>query len=103
ADYGLVIIDADTPSLKKLFISFIKEDILEEVSFKTISQSTESLEEAGYKAQVHIREINFFYLTDDFRERIVKNSNDQYDVLNQNISFTEAELLKEIENHPVRF
>src|SRR5690606_2160010 len=82
---------------------FIKEDILEEVSFKTISQSTEALEKAGYKAQVHIREINFFYLGNDFRERIVKNAMGQYEVLNQNLSFTEEELIKEIENHPERF
>lgn len=103
AEYGLVIIDADTPVLKKLFIPIIKEDILEEVSFKAISKTTETLEQAGYKAQVHIREINFFYLKDDFRERIVKNSKGQYEVLNQNISFTKEELLIEIENHPERF
>lgn len=103
AEYGLVIIDADTPVLKKLFIPIIKEDILEEVSFNAISNTTEALEKAGYKAQVHIREINFFYLKDNFRERIVKNNNGQYEVLNQNISFTKEELLKEIENHPERF
>ncbi len=103
SEYGLVIVDADTPALKKLFIPFIKEDILKEVSFNTISKTTEALEKAGYKAQVHIREINFFYLTDGFRERIVKNDQGQYEVLNQNISFTEDELLKEIENNPERF
>jgi bacillithiol biosynthesis cysteine-adding enzyme BshC len=103
AEYGLVIIDADTPALKKLFVPIIKEDILKEFSFNTISKTTEALEKAGYKAQVHIREINFFYLTDNFRERIVKNDKGQYEILNQNISFNEEELIKEIENHPERF
>jgi bacillithiol biosynthesis cysteine-adding enzyme BshC len=103
ADYGLVIIDADTPALKKLFAPIMMEDILKEVSYHTISKTTDALEKAGYKAQVHIREINFFYLGNDFRERIVKNAMGQYEVLNQNLSFTEDELIKEIENHPERF
>ncbi len=103
AEYGLIIIDADTPVLKKLFVPIIKEDILKNVSFNTISKTTEALEKEGYKAQVHIREINFFYLTDNFRERIIKNADGRYEVLNQNLLFTEEDLLKEIENHPERF
>lgn len=103
ANYGLVIINADTPSLKNLFVPIIKTDILEQISFKTIGKSTEALEKAGYKGQVHIREINFFYLTDQFRERIVKNDSNQFEVLNQNIFFTESELIEEIEQHPERF
>lgn len=101
--YGLVIIDADTPSLKQLFTPIIKEDILKEVSFNTISKSTEALERAGYKGQVHAREINFFYLMDDFRERIIKNEAGQFEVLNQNIVFSEEELTNEIDLHPERF
>ncbi len=102
-DYGLVIIDADTPDLKKLFSSIIKEDIIDNVSFNEINKSTRKLEQAGYKAQVHIREINFFYLGDNFRERIVENESGTFEILNQNISFTKTEILKEIENHPERF
>lgn len=101
--YGLVIIDGDDRLLKKLFSSVVKKDILQEISFNQINNSTEKLEEAGYKAQVHIREINFFYLTDNFRERIVKNEEGVYEVLNQNIFFSEAELIKEIDEFPERF
>jgi bacillithiol biosynthesis cysteine-adding enzyme BshC len=103
SEYGLVIIDADTQYLKQLFIPFIKEDILKEVSFETISKSTEALENIGYKGQVHAREINFFYLMDNFRERIIKNDAGQFEVLNQNIYFSEEELIKEIDSHPERF
>lgn len=103
ANQGLVIIDADTVELKKLFVPVIKEDILDEISFKTIGKSTEALEQAGYKAQVHVREINFFYLRDEFRERIVKNDAGLFEVIHQNISFTKDELIQEIEAHPERF
>jgi bacillithiol biosynthesis cysteine-adding enzyme BshC len=54
------------------------------------------------ETQVNSREINFFYLLDNFRERIVYEDG-KYQVLNSEIAFTEADLLTEIENHPERF
>jgi len=103
ATHGLVIIDADRPSLKKTFASYIKNDIIGQHSFREINRTTEALEKAGFEVQVHARNINFFYLTDEIRERIVQNSNGIYEVLHQDITFTEEELLKEIDLHPERF
>lgn len=102
-EYGLVIIDADSQGLKKLFSPLIKEDILQQVSFKEIEKSTALLDKAGYKAQVHIRDINFFYLTDSFRERIIPLEDGRFEVLNQNLFFSKKELLNEIDLHPERF
>ncbi|MGO3267541.1 MAG: bacillithiol biosynthesis protein BshC, partial [Sphingobacteriaceae bacterium] len=69
--YGLVILDADRPDLKKVFAPIIERDILQSNSFKAIQNTSNALIDQGFEAQVHAREINFFYLTDDFRERIV--------------------------------
>lgn len=102
-EYGLVIIDADKKELKNIFKPIIEEDILREKSFKAISNTTSLLEERGFSTQVHARECNFFYLTPEYRERIVKNEEGLYEVLHQNRFFTEEEIREEIANFPERF
>jgi len=101
--YGLVIMDADDASLKKHFASFIEQDILGEHSYRAIERTSAALKEAGFSTQVHAREINFFYLIDSFRERIVKLADGRYEVLHRGIFFTEAELRAEIHRQPERF
>lgn len=101
--FGLVIIDADRTALKKVFAPIIEKDILEEHSWHRIEETSKSLESAGYNTQVHAREINFFYLTDEFRERIVRTADGRFEVLHQNIFFTEDEIKQEIKQNPERF
>ncbi len=100
--YGLVIIDADDTELKKEFNEITLQDIIEQNSFKNIQQSSQDLSKLNIHAQVNPREINFFYLTDDLRERIVFEDG-KYSVLNTEISFSEDELKAEINNFPERF
>jgi bacillithiol biosynthesis cysteine-adding enzyme BshC len=101
-DYGLVILDADHIELKKQFSDIIQQDITRQNSYKNITSSIEKLASAGLQAQVHPREINFFYLQDELRERLVYE-NGQYHVLNTAISFSESQLNDEINSHPERF
>jgi len=100
--YGLVIIDADDHRFKQHFAPIIEQDIIEQNSFKNISATNEKLETLGIHIQVNPREINFFYLLDGLRERIVFEK-DCYQVLNSEISFSEAELKEEIKLYPERF
>jgi bacillithiol biosynthesis cysteine-adding enzyme BshC len=100
--HGLLIVDADDSRLKQEFAPIIEQDILEQNSFKHISESNAALQKLGVHTQVNPREINFFYLTDDLRERIVLHNN-RYEVLDTNISFTANELKQEISQHPERF
>lgn len=102
-NYGLVVIDADQVELKKLFIPIIKEDIVEQNSSREVEKTSKELSDAGFKTQVHGRDINFFYLKDNFRERIILNKEGNYEVLNQQRYFSKDELLKEIDKHPERF
>ena len=92
--YGLVIVDADSPVLKKLFAPIMEQDILTENSFKAIEATSKSLEELGYAPQVHAREINFFYLTDSLRERIVRTEDGRFEVLHQDLFFTRRSCAK---------
>ena len=100
--YGLVIIDADDARFKQRFAPIIEQDIVEQNSFKHITATNEDLQKLGVHIQVNPREINFFYLQDKSRERIVFE-NDAYHVLNTETRFTLAELKQEIAQHPERF
>ena len=69
--YGLVIIDANHPLLKKEFSEIIRSDIFEQNSFHQVT-ATNTLLEKQYPIQVNPREINFFYLSENTRSRIIK-------------------------------
>ncbi|MEN0050690.1 MAG: bacillithiol biosynthesis BshC, partial [Bacteroidota bacterium] len=56
----------------------------------------------GFGGQAYPREINFFYLADQIRSRIVLEE-ETYKVLDTDLSFTRAQMEQEIENHPERF
>jgi bacillithiol biosynthesis cysteine-adding enzyme BshC len=101
-DFGLVILDGDDKCLKTEFAEIIYDDITGQHSFKNISDATEKLKASGVEAQVNPREINFFYLTDGLRERIVLENN-SYTVLNTEIKFSADELRDELKDHPERF
>ncbi|MDB5030829.1 bacillithiol biosynthesis cysteine-adding enzyme BshC [Mucilaginibacter sp.] len=100
--HGLVIIDADNQRLKRQFAPIIQQDIIEQNSFKNITTTNEELIKLGVHIQVNPREINFFYLKESLRERLVFEDN-AYKVLNTELSFAEAELKQEIAVHPERF
>ncbi|MCX2475882.1 bacillithiol biosynthesis cysteine-adding enzyme BshC [Pedobacter sp. MC2016-05] len=100
--YGLVIVNADEPALKKIFASIIADDVRQHNSSKNIDSTSNQLEEKGYKTQVNGRDINFFYLKDDLRERLIFEDG-KYVVNHTDISFTEDELLAEIASNPERF
>ena len=101
---GLVIVDGDDGDLKRLFTPFIKQDVFEQTSFHKVSESVENLASVSdaYGIQVNPREINYFYLLDGIRERIVAQDG-RYLVNDTKIEFSKDELLAELENHPERF
>lgn len=100
AAYGLVIVDGDDVELKKLFIPYVEQELLNQSAIKEVEKSFPILND--YLIQVNPREINLFYILDDLRERIVFE-NDVYKVNHTPIQFTKEELLAELYAHPERF
>lgn len=100
--YGLVIINADDITLKQQFSSIIEQDIIGQHSSHLTEKTNTELLEKGYKTQVNGREINFFYLKENLRERIIEE-NGKYLVNHTEISFSKEQLIAEIKNHPERF
>jgi len=98
---GLVIIDGDDKLLKSIFAPIVKDELLNNTSYKNVIKTNELLQKS-YKIQVNPREINLFYLAEGLRERIIFEDN-IYKVNNTEIVFSEKEILDELKNHPKRF
>jgi bacillithiol biosynthesis cysteine-adding enzyme BshC len=102
-EHGLVVLDGDDARLKKKFSEIIKEEVLNSRAIEVLKSNVEFLE-TNYKAQAKPRDINFFYLGANYRERIVFNSSNlKFEVNNTSISFSRDEMVSEIESHPERF
>ena len=96
--YGLVVLDADSPNLKKEAIPLIKRDVLEQSNYPLIQNTNQGLGEV----QAYVRPINFFYLQKGSRNRIEQQGTD-FIVCNSDLKFSKEAMLSEIENHPERF
>jgi bacillithiol biosynthesis cysteine-adding enzyme BshC len=101
---GLVIIDGNDSELKRLFVPYIKDELVKQEAFTLVTETNKQLNSltTNYKIQVNPREINLFYLTKNLRERIVELDG-KYSVFGTDISWTQAEILKEVEDFPERF
>ncbi len=102
--YGLVILDGDDKDLKRLMLPYMKKDIFDQLTHLEAGKTAETLQQlpGNYKIQVQPREISYFYLSEDSRERIVE-SEGIYFVLNTEKEFSKEALLEELEAHPERF
>ena len=100
--YNLLIVLTDDVALKSSFKKHIENEILNQPSQELIQKEQDKLEKIGFKPQAHAREINFFYLQDGRRDRIVKDG-DEYKINGTTLSFTETEIKDEINSHPERF
>lgn len=102
--YGLVILDGNDPILKKLYIPYIKEELINQTAFEKVSKTNEKINALppNYKIQVNPREINLFYIIKNLRGRILETDG-VFGVLDTDIRWTKDELLAEVREHPERF
>ena len=99
---GWYTLDADNKELKEEFVDYIKDDILNNRANELAEDATSRLESAGYKGQIFPREINFFWMEDGIRERIV-NEGGKFNVLNTDLSFSSEEIEKLAVESPEKF
>lgn len=97
--YGLVSLDGDDRELKHLFASVMEDDIFNESASSIVHKTSEQLATMGYKTQITAREINFFYLENGLRERILK-VDDEFQVHNTDIRFSADEMREIIVQQP---
>jgi len=98
--YGLVIIDADNSQLKRQFIPYIKEELLQNTSYKKVRETLVQLKK--YPTQVNPREINLFYIEDNLRERILFEDG-VFKINNTKTTFSKNGFLELLETNPEKF
>ena len=95
------MIDGDDRGLKEQMKEIFADELKNNSLKKETHQSVENLTKKYGKVQVNPREINLFYLSET-RDRI-EFDGEKYNVLDRDISFTEEEILAELENYPEKF
>ena len=103
--YGLIIIDGNSNSLKRLFKEYIKSEIISNNCYDIVLNQISSLKtnyNSKFKPQVNPRLINLFYLIKNGRYRIEKKKN-EYILVGTDKKFSKNELINEIENFPENF
>jgi bacillithiol biosynthesis cysteine-adding enzyme BshC len=99
---GLLVIDADDDRLKRIFLPVMRQELALSPSFEIVQRSSDELAR-HYKVQVTPRPINLFYLDDQLRERIVREEDGTFRVLNTDLVFSRDVFIDILEKHPSRF
>ena len=99
-EYGLLVLDANSPILKKELSTIIKNEINEFSTYKNISESDAALKSKGIKPQAKIQEVNFFKLEKGQRLKINYSEN-KFFIANEEVS--KDQLLLDINNKPESF
>ena len=99
--YGLLVVDGDNSSLKKLFSPTLKKELLDQFSFDAVSKTSELLRKKGIKTQVNPRELNLFYIKKGLRSRIEKRGDSFY--INGVGERSTNEILAELDDAPEAF
>lgn len=96
-EYGLLLMDAADPELRKIESTFFKQMIekSEEVTTAVLAQQA-FIQKQGYKRMIEMEEdaCNLFYYMKDKRDRcLLKKCNEQYSGKNGELTFTKEQLL----------
>ncbi len=101
--YGLVIVDMDSPIAKQSCTAIFESELMRGFSKPIVENTVNRLDEAGFKQQAHIRDINLFFLSDYGRERIEADGNGGFRTVTNSLSWTAEEMKVEVHSHPERF
>jgi bacillithiol synthase len=100
-EYGLIVLIPDNKNLKRIFIGVVKKELTEQFSYKAVEATIAELQK-HYKVQAGGRELNLFYLNENKRDRI-EFHNSQFTIHNSLLTFSQQEILNELETYPERF
>ncbi|MCC7302881.1 MAG: bacillithiol biosynthesis cysteine-adding enzyme BshC [Bacteroidia bacterium] len=99
-DFGLIILDPADSRLKSYFREQFRKEITGGQVYRSLSETNSRLRQLGYEPAVNPREINIFYMKPASRERL-RREGERFHA--GDVSWTEQELLNELEKNPERF
>ncbi len=100
AEFGVLVIQPDSPALKKLFLPVMKRELEENCSYPAVSEANAKLASLGWEPQAQAREINLFHLSEGKRSRIEKTG-DSFQI--NDAQRPAEELLKLLQDNPEQF
>jgi len=93
-DYGLLVLDGDDVRLKSKLVDVIDKDINTNIFYDIIKKTNTDLSK-NYHIQAHVRQINFFEISDKKRERITTKV-DRNDIYSNPQNYSPNVLLRPI-------
>jgi bacillithiol biosynthesis cysteine-adding enzyme BshC len=99
---GLLVLDPDSPELKKIAIPLFQEDLRTNRFYDALKQRTSELKQHGLEVQIGARPVNLFLIDNGKRRRIEKINSD-FALADTNVVFSEKEILETLENETDRF
>jgi bacillithiol biosynthesis cysteine-adding enzyme BshC len=102
ADYGVIVLIPDQHNLKALYVSVVQKELETQFSHSIVKKTADALS-VNYKVQAAGRNINLFYLIDNYRERIELNEEGHFEIKAIKKVFTKAEIITELKQYPERF
>ena len=96
---GLLILDPDKRELKASFLPVMLKELQSDNLYNRVTLQTRKLEELGYEAQLHLRELNLFYLQENKRNRLIR-SNNSLSTSDGSTSWSMSEGLEFFQSHP---
>ncbi len=101
--YGLLVLSMDNPEMKSLISEIIHDEVFNASNKVLIETAQKEIAASGFDTQTHIRDINFFYFTNENKRLRIEREGERFIILGSSISFSEEEMRKEITDHPERF
>lgn len=98
--YGVIVLDGDDAELKAAFAPIVRTELVEQATAAAEALSRDALE--PYGEQAFARPINLFYLEAEGRTRI-EHLEGGYRLSGTGPLRTQAEVLREVDEHPERF
>lgn len=99
--FGVVVVDGDDPTLKRLFAPLMQEELLNEVVARSVHYAEQQMP-VEYAPQAHAREVNLFHLSPGRRARLVREG-DGFRAMDGGPAFSTQELLDHLERSPEAF
>ncbi|MEO6189227.1 MAG: bacillithiol biosynthesis cysteine-adding enzyme BshC, partial [Saprospiraceae bacterium] len=100
--YGLVYFNPDDKQAKLLLSPYIASELVDHSIVKTSKESLRVLQEMSFQSQAHIRDINLFYLIDNYRVGIYYEDS-KYHTKDFKYNWDQINILQELKEFPERF
>ncbi|MCC6721951.1 MAG: bacillithiol biosynthesis cysteine-adding enzyme BshC [Bacteroidia bacterium] len=93
---GLIIINPDDKALKEMAINVFREELENNLIYKTANEQSTTLKKNGYKPVLNPQKSNFFWLDNEKRYKLIESENKNFEY-HKGMKISKEEILKNVE------